>query len=328
MLVRTTYAGAACRAPIAALAAPNRSPDPIAAFTETKPGGGILTPMRALLAIWVLMATTAAADRIAVHGHRGARAVLPENSLPAFEYAVKIGADVLELDMAVTKDDIVVVSHDPEMNPKFCAGPEGRSRVIREMTLDQLKKWDCGAKANPDFPKQKAIPGTRVPTLDEVFQATKAAPVQYNIETKIFADKPSLTPTPEKFAELVLAVVRKHGLESRTILQSFDARTLVAMARLEPRIRRSFLTPTGALYAMKNWVEACKAAGNATIISPHFMTVTRGHVEEAHRAGLTVVPWTANEPGQWQRLIGAGSDAIITDDPAALIEWLKTRPPR
>lgn len=268
--------------------------------------------------------TSAVADsKIVVHGHRGARAVMPENSIPAFEYAVKIGADVLELDMAVTKDDIVVVSHDPEMNPKFCAGPEGSPKVIREMTLAQLKRWDCGAKANPDFPKQKAIPGTRVPTLDEVFQATKSGAVEYNIETKIFADKPNLTPSPEKFAELVLAVVKKHELESRTIVQSFDPRTLVAVGRLDSRIRRSFLTPTGALDAMKNWVEACKAAGNAPIISPHHMTVTRGRVEEAHRAGLQVVAWTANEPAQWRRLVDAGVDAIITDDPAALLDWLR-----
>jgi glycerophosphoryl diester phosphodiesterase len=281
--------------------------------------------MKSFLALWILMAASFAGPKILVHGHRGARAVMPENSIPAFEYAVKAGADVLELDMAVTKDDVVVVSHDPEMNLKFCAGPEGAPRIIREMTLAQLKQWDCGAKANPEFPKQQAIPGTRVPTLDEVFQATKSAPVGYNIETKIFPGKPALTPSPEKFAELVLAVVRKHGLEGRTILQSFDPRTLAVMARLEPRIRRSLLTPTGPMDAMKNWVEACKAAGNATIISPHHMTVTRGRVEEARRAGLQVVPWTANEPGQWQRLVEAGVDAIITDDPAALIDWLRSR---
>jgi glycerophosphoryl diester phosphodiesterase len=266
-----------------------------------------------------------AAAKVAVHGHRGARAVLPENSIPAFEYAVKIGADVLEMDLAVTKDDVVVVSHDPEMNPKYCAGPEGSPRIIREMTLAQLKQWDCGAKANPEFPKQKAIPATRVPTLDEVFEATKNAPVEYNIETKIFPDKPALTPSPEKFAALVLAVVRKHGLEQRTILQSFDPRTLVAMARLEPRIRRSLLTPTGPMDAMKNWVEACRAAANATIISPHHLTVTRDRIREAHAAGLQVIPWTANESGQWQRLVDAGADAIITDDPAALLDWLKAK---
>jgi glycerophosphoryl diester phosphodiesterase len=285
----------------------------------------ILKPMRILLALWMLMTPLAAAPKILVHGHRGARAVLPENSIPAFEYAVKIGADVLELDMAVTKDDVVVISHDAEMNSKFCTGPEGSPKVIREMTLAQLQRWDCGGKQNPEFPKQKPVPGTRVPTLDEVFAATKGAPVQYNIETKIFPDKPNLTPTPEKFTALVLAVIRKHGLESRTIVQSFDPRTLVAMSRLEPKIRLSFLTPTGPMDAMKNWVEACAAAGNAKIISPHHMTVTKGRVEEAHRAGLQVVPWTANEPSQWQRLVDAEVDAIITDDPAALMEWLKSK---
>jgi glycerophosphoryl diester phosphodiesterase len=281
--------------------------------------------MRTLLAFWVIMTSLAAEPRIAVHGHRGARAVLPENSMPAFEYAVKLGVDVLELDLAVTKDNILVASHDPEMNPKYCSGPEGSPKVIREMTLAQLKQWDCGAKQNPEFPKQKPVPGTRVPTLDEVFAATKASPVEYNIETKIFADKPHLTPPPEEFAQLVLNAVRKHGLESRTILQSFDPRTLVAMSRMEPGIRLSFLTPTGPMDAMKSWVEACSQAGNAKIVSPHHLTVTKSRVEEAHRAGLQVVAWTANEASQWQRLVAAGVDAIITDDPAALIDWLKSK---
>ncbi len=270
----------------------------------------------------VLDATPA---RIAVHGHRGARSVRPENTLPAFQYAVAQGVDVLEMDMAVTRDNVIVLSHDPEMNPKYCSGPAGLPRVIRQMTLAELRQWDCGSKVNPEFPKQQAVPGTRVPTLDEVFAATKASPVEYNIETKIFASKPELTPSPEEFAKLFLAVVRKHQLEARVILQSFDPRTLVAMAQLEPRIRLSMLTPTSAADALKNWVAACREGGNARIISPNHFTVTKARVEEAHAAGLTVVPWTANEPAQWQKLIDAGVDAIITDDPAELIAYLKAK---
>lgn len=285
----------------------------------------ILKRMRSVLACWALMGIAIAATGPVVHGHRGARAVMPENSLPAFHYAIEQGVDVLEMDLAVTKDDILVVSHDPEMNPKFCAGPAGSPKAIREMTLDQLRKWDCGAKANPEFPKQKAIPGTRIPTLDEVFQATKASRVEYNIETKISPDKPQFTPNPGAFADLVVKMIRQHGLESRVIVQSFDPRTLVAMSTKAPEIRRSMLTPTGAMDAMKNWVELCSAAGKATIISPHYLTVTKGRVEEAHKAGLQVVPWTANDPGQWQRMVDAGADAIITDDPAALISWLQMK---
>lgn len=279
-----------------------------------------------MIAFAALLLMTATDARIQVHGHRGARSVRPENTLPAFEYAIAQGVEVLELDMAVTRDNVVVISHDPEMNPKHCVGPEGSTaRVIREMTLAELKRWDCGVKPNPDFPKQQAVPGTRVPTLDEVFSMAAKHNVEFNIETKIFRDKPQLTPAPEEFARLVLDVVRKHKLESRVILQSFDNRTLIAMAKLEPKIRRSMLTPTGPMDAMKNWVEACREAANAPIISPHFMTVTPARVEEAHKAGLQVVPWTANEAGQWQKLVDAKVDAIISDDPAALIAWLKSK---
>src|SRR5438445_8755121 len=105
--------------------------------------------------------------QIQVHGHRGARAVRPENTLPAFEYAIAQGVDALELDMAVTRDNVIVVSHDPVLEAPVCTGPVPKA-VIRELTLAQVREWDCGAKANPAFPKQQAVPGTRVPTLEEV----------------------------------------------------------------------------------------------------------------------------------------------------------------
>ena len=265
---------------------------------------------------WIAMA---ADSKILVHGHRGARAVMPENSLPAFEYAIQAGVDVLELDMAVTKDDVLVVSHDPEMNPAYCAGPaNAKTKVIREMTLAELKQWDCGAKANPGFPKQKAIPGTRVPTLDEVFALAPRGKFDFNIETKIFPQRPSVTPTPERFAELVLAQIRKHKLERRVILQSFDFRTLRAMRNLAPEIRLSALLA----FPQQDWIQSCKDSG-ATIVSPNVELVTPEKVAAAHAAGLTVVPWTANEATEWKMLVAAQVDAIISDDPAALIAYLQ-----
>ncbi len=260
------------------------------------------------------------AAKIEVHGHRGARAAMPENSLPAFEYAIGLGVDVLELDVAVTKDDVLVVSHDPEMNPSHCVGPESSPRVIREMTYAQVQLWDCGAKANPEFPKQKAIPGTRVPSLDSVFALAKHGPFHFNVETKIFPHRPSVTPEPERFAELLLAMIRKHGLERRVIVQSFDFRTLKAMKRLAPEIRLSALLA----FAPQDFVASAREAG-ATIVSPQYKLVTPEKVQAAHDAGLQVVPWTANTPADWDKLIAAGSDAIISDDPAALIDYLKAK---
>src|SRR3984885_761445 len=106
------------------------------------------------------------ARRILVHGHRGARALRPENTLPAFEYAIAAGVDVLELDMAVTKDNILVVSHDPYLEPPVCGGPQSKA-MIHALTLAQVREWDCGKVQNPLFPKQTPVPGTRMPTLEE-----------------------------------------------------------------------------------------------------------------------------------------------------------------
>src|SRR5688572_16254359 len=122
------------------------------------------------VAILVAASTfTPAAGQVLVHGHRGARAVLPENTLPAFEYAIQIGVDALELDLAVTKDNVLVVSHDPTINGTICQGGEAHI-PIRHLTLAQLRKYDCGARRNPAYPQQKPVPGTRIPTLDQVLE--------------------------------------------------------------------------------------------------------------------------------------------------------------
>ena len=225
---------------------------------------------------------------IQVHGHRGARAMRPENTLPAFEYAIAQGVDAIELDMAVTRDNVIVVSHDPVLEPPVCSGPQPKA-VIRELTLAQVRQWDCGAVRNPAFARQEPAPGTRVPTLDEVFALAPKGRFLFNIETKIFAQQPELTPPPEEFARMVLEMIRKHHLESRVVLQSFDFRTLRAMKRLAPEIRLSALYEGPA----RDFVEIAQEAG-AGIVSPAFNLVTGERVKAAHAAGLEVLPWTAN----------------------------------
>ena len=271
-----------------------------------------------LISIFCLM-TVNAAPRILVHGHRGARAVYPENTIPAFEYAIKIGADFLEMDVAVTKDNVLVISHDPHINAEICTGPHP-GIAIHELTLAELREYDCGALKNPHFSKQHPVPGTRVPTLDEVLSLGEGNTVQFNIETKSFPDHPELTPAPDVFSNMMLDVIRKHKLESRSIVQSFDFRTLRAMKRLAPDIRLA------ALWEGKErpFPEIAREA-EAGIISPAFHLVTPEQVRNSHAANIEVVPWTADTPKDWQRLIDAGVDAIITDDPAELIEYLKQK---
>jgi glycerophosphoryl diester phosphodiesterase len=256
--------------------------------------------------------------RILVHGHRGARARRPENTIPAFQYAIAAGADVLELDVAVTKDDVVVVSHDPHINATICCGPKP-GVAIRTLTLAELLEYDCGTKKNPEFPEQVPVPGTRVPTLDEVFGLGRGNAVQFNVETKIFPDQPDLSPAPDPFTRMILEVVRKHDLVSRVILQSFDPRTVRVMKGLEPSIRR------GALFEEPgDWLEIAREF-EATVLGPEHHLVTAAKVAQAHAAGLEVVSWTADEPADWEKLAGCGIDAIITDDPEAAVGWLAQR---
>jgi glycerophosphoryl diester phosphodiesterase len=134
-----------------------------------------------------MMMRAEAAPKILVHGHRGARARRPENTLPAFEYAIGQGVDVLEMDMAVTKDNVIVVSHDPLLHGPVCSRPAGvdakASVPIRTLTLAQVREWDCGAVRNPLFATQETAPGTRMPTLDDVFRLASRGTFEYNIET-------------------------------------------------------------------------------------------------------------------------------------------------
>jgi glycerophosphoryl diester phosphodiesterase len=268
--------------------------------------------------LWALVCG-AQTPHIEVYGHRGARAMRPENTLPAFEYAIRAGVDALELDMAVTADGVLVVSHDPLLHPPVCSGPSP-SAGIHTLKLAEVRQWDCGAVRNSGFPKQTPIAGTRMPTLEEVFELAKGGTFDLDIETKIFPDRPELAPDPAEFVKLVLAAVRKHHLERRVILQSFDFRTLHEMKKAAPEIRLA------ALYSGKprDFTAIAEEAG-AGIISPEYTLVTPEQVQAAHAARLQVVPWTANTPEAWDRLIAAKVDAIITDDPAALIDYLRAR---
>ena len=279
--------------------------------------------MRSLCAVLLLGLSFQAAEhpRILVHGHRGARAMRPENTLPAFEYAIAQSVDALEMDMAVTKDNVIVISHDPILQGPVCTNTKDKSAVIHHLTLDQVRQWDCGAVQNPRFPKQTPIPGTRMPTLDEVFQLASRGTFDYNIETKSFPEHPELTPPPEEFARMVLDKIRQYHLDQRIILQSFDFRTLVAMRRLAPAIRLSALTEKDP----RDFAAIVADAAHAEIISPEVHLVTPEKVAAAHAAGIQVVPWTADSPAEWDQLIAAHVDAMITDDPASLISYLKQR---
>lgn len=259
-----------------------------------------------------------------IEGHRGARWVLPENTLPAFEYAIRAGVDTLELDMHVSKDDVIVISHDSFISPQICQARDGKPApqglAIRSLTLDQIKGFDCGSKQNPRFPSQEPRPGTSIPTLEEVFQLVNKLGFKgrLNIETKGDNEHPDLTPDPDHFVDLFVKLVRKFKFTDKVLLQSFDYRTLKAGVKIEPKIKRVVLAET-----RPENIIALLQENQAYAFSPNYEWLKKSDVDEIHQKHFLVIPWTPNQPEEWKKLIAMGVDGIITDNPKPLIELLK-----
>ena len=310
--------------------------------------------MRAiLLSLLLLSASSVPAQSpvhtILIHAHRGGRAARPENTIPSFEYGITHSADVLELDLAVTKDNVLVVSHSPYLtqpafddprlaalmlNERRCDGPPlPPGTYIHSLTLAQLKQYDCRAHTLTAFPNHVAVPHTTIPTFEEVLDLAPQGDFQFNVETKIFPNRPDITPTPEVFVKMIDDAVKRHHLESRVILESFDFRTLKAMRALDPKIRLSALfgqaqydSLMGITDPDKSFAHIEKITG-AGILSPDQSLVTPAEVNVAHAAGVQVAPYTVNTEDGWKKMADAHVDAIITDDPAGLLVWLRAQNP-
>jgi glycerophosphoryl diester phosphodiesterase len=307
-----------------------------------------------MIAVWlasvvmVLAISGAAARDFDIEAHRGGRALMPENTLQSFANALSMGVDTLELDMGVTKDGVVVVSHERGLNPDLARGPDGRYIPTEipyvRLTLAEVKQYDVGqirpgSAYAAKFPDQKIVPGTRIPTLAEVFALVRKSGnrhVRLNIETKIDPDHPDESPDPEHFVSTVLALLNREHFADRVMIQSFDWRTLRLVQQRAPGIPTVYLTqqlePGANVFPDKPsaWTagfdpmshggsvpSAIKAAGGA-IWSPLYSDVDPESVAEAHGLGLKVVVWTVNDPDDMARLIDMGVDGIISDRPDLL----------
>ncbi|MBI4910256.1 MAG: glycerophosphodiester phosphodiesterase [Acidobacteria bacterium] len=276
---------------------------------------------RFLIVSLILAPAIEGAQPFAVHGHRGAMALRPENTIPSFQEAIRGGADFIELDVAVTSDNIPVISHDPVINLELCHGPGGK-RPIHELTLLEVKQYDCGSRTLKSFPRQTPAPGARIPTLDEVLDLAKTSGIRFNIEIKSSPDWPvNYTLPPGGLARLVVDAVRRHKLERRVVVQSFDFRVVKAVRAIAPALT------VAALYGLRGergFADIARETG-AQIVTPAFRLVTAEKLQEAHAAGVQVIPWTVDNREDWDRLIAMGVDGIITNDPGALVAHLKSK---
>ena len=315
-----------------------------------------------LTPIFVLLAACATA-RLDVQGHRGARGLAPENTLPAFEKALALGVSTLEMDVNVTSDGVMVVGHDPTLNPSITRGPDGqwlaaRGPAVHSLTFAELSRYDVG-RLKPEsgyakqFPAQVAVDGTRMPKLAEVFALAKSSRVRFNIETKLSPLAPAEALAPEPFARALIDEIRRAGMQSRATIQSFDWRTLQVVQREAPEIPTVYLTSQGrydnvctgpkagsasvapADCGESPWTagfqfrdhgsvpKLVKAAGGR-IWSPNYNDVDADRIAEAHALGIRVVVWTVNDPTQIERMIKLGVDGIISDRPDLVLQASKS----
>ena len=255
-------------------------------------------------------------SRIEIQGHRGCRGLRPENTMAAFEHAVRLGVDVLELDVGLTRDGVLVVAHDPEVNPERCSEGEGlASRLIRDISFAELRTLDCGAQKNPRFPEQRPVPGQRMPRLEEVLDLlARHRALGANVEIKTFPDRRQATWPPARFADALVPLIRDRGLVGRVTVQSFDPQALQEVTR----VSRGTVT-LSALADRRGDFQPMLRKTRARILSPRHTELRRADVEALHRQGVRVIPWTVNEPARMRELVGWGVDGIITDRPDLLL---------
>ena len=259
-----------------------------------------------------------------LQGHRGARGLAPENTLPAFAAALTIGVDTLELDVGVTRDGVVVVHHDRTLNPDIARGPDGQwlakpGPALRSLSYEELQRYDVGrlrpgSEYAKPFPGQRPADGARVPKLADVFAlAAKSGnqTVRFNIETKLSPQAPDETLPPAEFARALVAEIRKAGLARRSTVQSFDWRTLQIVQQEAPDIGTVYLS--GAK-APQDVARSVSAAGGR-IWSPDFRTLSDERLKEARSLGLKVIVWTVNEPQHIALMLDLAVDGIISDRP-------------
>jgi glycerophosphoryl diester phosphodiesterase len=309
----------------------------------------------ALLAALALGAAAPAAA-VDLQAHRGGRCLWPENTLAAFEGALRLGVTTLELDVVLSADGVPMVLHDLRLHPDIARGPDGQwvaapGPAVGQLTAAQLQAWDVGrlrpgSPTAQAFPQQQAADGQRIPTLAQVLALAArpgAGQVRLDIETKRDPRDPQ-APDPALFARAVLDAVRAAGLLERTTLQSFDWRTLRAAQALAPQLptaclsaqRPNFDTLRAGDAAGSPWTAGLRLAdhGSAprlvraagcTAWSSHHLDLSAEAVREAQALGLQVLAWTVNAPADMDRLLDWGVDGLITDRPDLAREVLARR---
>ncbi|MDP5202291.1 glycerophosphodiester phosphodiesterase family protein [Flavobacterium sp. DG2-3] len=266
---------------------------------------------------------------IEVQGHRGDRGNFPENSISAFISAVKKGVDVIELDVVISEDQKVVVSHEPFMSSQYMLDSQGKpiskekekSFNLYEMTYDSIRKFDSGSRGNSNFPQQQKQK-TYKPLLSEVIDAVeeyisenKLKPVRYNIEIKSEKSEYGKSqPEPEVFTEMVMKIIQEKGIEQKINIQSFDPEILNVMHKRFPKTKIAYLVGKGSL--SKNLL---LLDFRPEIYSPNYKLLNQTAIDSIRLLKMKVIPWTVNDEADIDNMIQLQVDGIITDYPERVL---------
>jgi glycerophosphoryl diester phosphodiesterase len=260
-------------------------------------------------------------------GHRGSRGLMPENTIAAMYRGIDEDVNTLELDLHISKDKKVVVSHDPYFNELITTTPEGkflskeesRDRLLFSMNYDSIKKYDVGLKLHPDFLQQKKLAVYKplfVALIDssEIYAKQKSRIIHYNVEIKSKANTDNINhPAVPEFVELVVKDLNEKKITSRTVIQSFDMRPLQYLHAHYPNIKTSLLLEAKDNGAIHDLIQQLGFV--PTIISPNFALATKEFIDDCHKLNIRVIPWTVNTLEEMKRLKALGVDGIISDYP-------------
>ncbi|MBB2145672.1 glycerophosphodiester phosphodiesterase [Pedobacter sp. LMG 31464] len=279
-----------------------------------------------LISLLSISLSVLAQQKFDVQGHRGARGIMPENTIPAMIKGLQLGATTLEMEIVISKDKKAVVSQEPYFNHEYSLTPDGKSISLKDekkynifkMDYEEVKKFDVGSKIHPRFPGQQKIKaykpllGELIDSVETYVKLNKLAKPDYNIETKLIRKGDvEFQPSPEEFVDIIMEIVKKKKLEKRVIIQSFDIRTLQYLHKKYPKMRTSL-----GIDEKEDFENNIKDLGfNPTIYSPYSVLVGKNLVDKCHAAGVKIIPWTVNSVKDIEYMMNLGVDGIITDYP-------------